>query len=124
MKIRIAFISVLSCSIIFLSCGKGEPDDKNIKSSSIEVNSKASKNLQDKEKKDLANFKGKYIKFRQVKVYDYNGFAKPVVAYTLLIPEGWKVTGGIKWNIYAKCITGFPKSKLGNFAEEIIVKVW
>lgn len=34
-------------------------------------------------------------------VLDRNGFEKPMVAATKLIPAGWKVNGGVVWNINA-----------------------
>ncbi len=105
MNSRIIFVSIISCSLFFLSCGKGESDKKNSKASASEINTSESQEVNDNIKHDISEFKGKYIKFKQIQIYDYNGFAKPVVAYTLLLPEGWKVTGGIKWNIYAKCLT-------------------
>ena len=105
MNSRIIFVSIISCSLFFLSCAKGESNKKISKVSAGEINGSKSKEVRDNIKHDISEFKGNYIKFKQIQVYDYNGFAKPVAAYTLLLPEGWKVTGGIKWNIYAKCLT-------------------
>ncbi len=37
------------------------------------------------------------FKEQQVKVMDRNGFEKPLVAASLMVPSGWKTQGGIVW---------------------------
>ncbi len=111
MNIRTIFILALSCSLFYLSCGKGEQEKKEMRSGS-EINSESREDVHVKAEKEPAALNGRYIKFKKVEIYDYNGFAKPVVAYTLLVPDGWKVSGGINWNLNAKCLTGTVSNHL------------
>lgn len=111
MNMRTIIMLVLTCSLVYLSCGKGEQGQKANKSGS-ETSSELQINTHIEHNKDLTTLNSRYIKFRKIKIYDYNGFAKPVVAYTLLIPDGWKVSGGIKWDLNAKCIIGTVSNHL------------
>ncbi|GAA0877227.1 hypothetical protein GCM10009119_01950 [Algoriphagus jejuensis] len=39
-----------------------------------------------------------YIQFDRVRIMDKVGFAQPVEAFSVLVPKGWKVDGGVLWN--------------------------
>jgi hypothetical protein len=40
---------------------------------------------------------------RTVQIMDEAGFGRPIPAATLLIPEGWRTTGGVRWLPQAPC---------------------
>lgn len=37
---------------------------------------------------------------RQIKLYDRQGFGRPIVARTFLLPADWQVDGGVQWNTF------------------------
>jgi hypothetical protein len=39
-----------------------------------------------------------YIEFERTRIHDNIGFTQPVEAFSLLVPKGWSVDGGIMWN--------------------------
>ncbi len=39
-----------------------------------------------------------YTQFDRIRIMDKVGFAQPVEAFSVLVPTGWKVDGGILWN--------------------------
>lgn len=47
------------------------------------------------------------IRVQRADVMDRNGFEKPMVATTVLIPVGWKAQGGIVWNAQETCGAGY-----------------
>jgi hypothetical protein len=44
-----------------------------------------------------------YTVWQRVRLKDQNGFHEPVEAYSILLPKGWKVEGGVQWVINASC---------------------
>jgi hypothetical protein len=111
MKSRVILLLVISCSFFIFNCGKEEGGTKNNNLQPDKINT-TDRNIPQEKQKNLAEFKDRFIKLKQVKIYDYNGFAQPEVAYTFLLPEGWKTSGGIKWNGNAKCITEYVTNRL------------
>ena len=39
-----------------------------------------------------------YMEFERTRIHDNIGFSQPVEAFSLLVPKGWDVDGGIIWN--------------------------
>lgn len=46
---------------------------------------------------------GDYIVLKRARILDEMGFDKPVEAGSILLPEGWKMTGGIRWKGVNEC---------------------
>ncbi len=46
------------------------------------------------------------VRVQKVQLIDRNGFEKPIVASTLLIPAGWSHQGGVMWGQNASCGSG------------------
>jgi hypothetical protein len=48
----------------------------------------------------IMNKQGKqeYTEFERTRIHDNIGFSQPVEAFSLLVPKGWSVDGGIFWN--------------------------
>jgi hypothetical protein len=48
----------------------------------------------------IMNKQGKqeYTEFERTRIHDNIGFSQPVEAFSLLVPKGWSVDGGILWN--------------------------
>ncbi|MFQ5675885.1 MAG: hypothetical protein ACE5G1_08325 [bacterium] len=44
------------------------------------------------------------LRLKRFEVVDRHGFGKPIVAMTFLAPVGWKMEGGITWNVSAPCV--------------------
>lgn len=44
---------------------------------------------------------------QRAQIIDSQGFGKPIVAATVLIPQGWRTRGGVQWNAQALCGTGY-----------------
>lgn len=47
------------------------------------------------------------IRVRRVDIMDRNGFEKPMVATTILVPDGWQTQGGVYWNVQSACGVGY-----------------
>ncbi|CAN5604918.1 hypothetical protein BH11BAC2_BH11BAC2_11960 [soil metagenome] len=45
-----------------------------------------------------------YFVVKRYRVEDAHGFGEPVVAYSLLLPDQWKVDGGITWRVGHYCV--------------------
>lgn len=39
----------------------------------------------------------------QIRIMDQNGFDKPMLAATVLIPSGWRAQGGVAWGAHGQC---------------------
>jgi hypothetical protein len=48
---------------------------------------------------------GQILRLHVISVYDRQGWGQPVVAYTMLVPEGWRVEGGVRWNGQWHCLS-------------------
>jgi len=46
---------------------------------------------------------GDYVVLKRARIIDEMGFDKPVEAGSILLPEGWKMTGGIRWKGVNEC---------------------
>ena len=46
---------------------------------------------------------GSFIRLKQFQIMDPTGFARPVVAASLLAPADWKLEGGVRWNAGYSC---------------------
>ncbi len=44
-----------------------------------------------------------YVVFKRVRFLDQMGFDRPVEAFSMLVPSGWKAEGGIKWGSIGGC---------------------
>ncbi len=44
-----------------------------------------------------------YVMFKRVRFLDQMGFDRPVEAFSMLVPSGWKAEGGIKWGSVGGC---------------------
>jgi len=44
-----------------------------------------------------------YVMFKRVRFLDQMGFDRPVEAFSMLVPSGWKTEGGAKWNSIGGC---------------------
>lgn len=47
------------------------------------------------------------IRVQRVEIIDRNGFEKPLVASTVLVPAGWQTQGGIVWQANNNCGFGY-----------------
>lgn len=43
------------------------------------------------------------VRLRRVEIMDPNGFEKPMVASTVLVPDGWRTQGGVVWGGQTQC---------------------
>ena len=55
----------------------------------------------------MAQSSGNAIRLQLAKIMDPNGFKRPMVAVTGLIPAGWQTQGGVVWNTQAGCGAGY-----------------
>src|SRR5690606_36937141 len=46
---------------------------------------------------------GDYMLLQRVRIIDEMGFDQPVEAGSILLPEGWKMSGGIRWKGVNEC---------------------
>jgi len=66
-----------------------------------------------------------YIVLERLRVIDPSGFAAPMEAYSILVPKGWKSTGGITWNVGGSCLAESVRNRVtatspdGSYALEI-----
>lgn len=66
-----------------------------------------------------------YIVLERLRVIDPSGFAAPMEAYSILVPKGWKSSGGITWNVRSTCMAESVRNRVtatspdGNYALEI-----
>ena len=44
-----------------------------------------------------------YVSLRMVEIPDEQGFERPVVALRFLVPTGWRIEGGVRWNLPLQC---------------------
>jgi hypothetical protein len=54
---------------------------------------------------DQADNNGRILRLHVIKVYDNQGWGQPVLAYTMLVPDGWRVEGGIQWHSQWHCLS-------------------
>lgn len=55
-------------------------------------------------KRNTGTVNGKdYLLVKRFRILDQNGFDRPVEAGSLLVPDGWKVEGGIRWKSLGGC---------------------
>ncbi len=47
------------------------------------------------------------IRLQRVEIMDPSGFERPMVAFNALIPVGWKLQGGVLWDVNGGCVSGF-----------------
>ncbi len=47
------------------------------------------------------------IRLRPAQIIDRQGFERPMVASTVLIPVGWRARGGVVWNLHNHCGNGY-----------------
>lgn len=65
-------------------------------------------------------------RMQKVEIIDPNGFAQPMVAATIVVPEGWRSSGGVRWQPQAPCQADATQFQFvsqdgsGFFAVEII----
>jgi hypothetical protein len=50
---------------------------------------------------------GNAIRLQLAKIMDPNGFERPMVAVTGLVPAGWQTRGGVVWNTQSGCGNGY-----------------
>ena len=66
-----------------------------------------------------------YLVLERLRVIDPTGFAQPMEAYSILVPKGWKSTGGITWNVGSGCMAESVRNRVtvtspdGGYALEI-----
>jgi hypothetical protein len=46
-----------------------------------------------------------YVVLERLRVIDPSGFERPMEAYSILVPRGWKSRGGITWQVGNPCMT-------------------
>src|SRR4051812_26237382 len=44
---------------------------------------------------------------QRAEVIDRQGFDKPMVAATMMVPAGWRTQGDVLWNVTTRCSTGY-----------------
>jgi len=54
-------------------------------------------------KKPAVRAPGKILRLKTVEVFDSQGWGRPVVAQSLLLPADWRVSGGIRWKTGSVC---------------------
>lgn len=55
-------------------------------------------------KRNNGTVKGKnYLVLKRARIIDENGFDRPVEAGSVLVPDGWRVEGGIRWKGLNEC---------------------
>ena len=47
------------------------------------------------------------IRVQVAEIVDRQGFEKPMVAYTMMIPAGWRHEGTVEWKTGAKCVAAY-----------------
>ena len=47
------------------------------------------------------------LRVQRVEIVDRQGFEKPLVAATMMLPAGWRHDGAVEWNVRAKCTTPY-----------------
>ncbi|MEO8588895.1 MAG: hypothetical protein ABI432_05965 [Flavobacteriales bacterium] len=66
-----------------------------------------------------------YMVLERLRVIDPSGFAQPMEAYSILVPKGWKSTGGITWKVGNTCMAEVINNRLtvtspdGHYALEL-----
>ena len=50
---------------------------------------------------------GDYLRFQRAVVLDPSGFDRPMAAYTLFLPAGWRSEGGVFWGQQFICTNGY-----------------
>jgi hypothetical protein len=72
-----------------------------------------------------------YVVLQRLRVMDPTGFERPMEAYSILIPKGWKSQGGITWRVGHPCMIEAIQNRVsatspdGRFAMEIYpVQQW
>jgi hypothetical protein len=53
-----------------------------------------------------------YLVLDRLRVIDPTGFAQPIEAYSILVPKGWKSTGGITWNVGTGCMAESVRNRV------------
>lgn len=53
-----------------------------------------------------------YFVLRRFRVEDKQGFYQPLEAFSFLLPEDWKLSGGIQWNSGSKCLPEMVQASL------------
>lgn len=59
-----------------------------------------------------------YVILERREIPDPSGFGQPVPAFSVLLPKGWKIDGGIQWNISATCMTEVVFNRLTARSED------
>lgn len=47
------------------------------------------------------------LRVQRAEIIDRQGFDKPLVAYTMLVPAGWQHEGTVEWKLGAKCASAY-----------------
>ncbi len=53
-----------------------------------------------------------YLVLERLRVIDPSGFAQPMEAYSILVPKGWKSSGGITWNVGSTCMAESVRNRV------------
>jgi hypothetical protein len=43
------------------------------------------------------------LRVQPLQIIDRQGFEKPMLAYTMFVPAGWRTEAGVRWNVQAPC---------------------
>lgn len=50
-----------------------------------------------------AQMAGAVLRVQPLQIIDRQGFEKPMLAYTMLVPAGWRTEASVRWNVQAPC---------------------
>lgn len=93
----------LLCSL-FLACGSSPAPIDLDGDGAISAAEQAAAVVED-QKPGKKFVEGKdYVVLERLRVIDPNGFGQPMEAYSILIPKGWKSSGGITWQVGNPCM--------------------
>ena len=53
-----------------------------------------------------------YMVLQRLRVIDPSGFGQPMEAYSILVPKGWKSTGGITWQVGHPCMAEVIQNRI------------
>lgn len=95
-------LSLLAFGCTSVSSSSGSADDPRSGRESSEEQGPAKKFTEGKD----------YLVLERLRVIDPNGFGEPTEAYSILVPKGWKSTGGITWQVGNPCMTEVIKNRV------------
>jgi len=121
MKCKNLFVLFITAFSLLLSSCNGQPNPN----ASNKISNDSGKS--DKENTESTKYiAGRdYTQFVRARILDKVGFAQPVEAFSVLIPEGWTYDGGVIWNPPGSTCAGINQgmkavSKDGKFSFEIM----